>query len=204
MYFTLQWHHNERNGISNHQLFDGVLHRLFRRRSQKTSKLRVTGICEGNSSVTGEFPSQRASNVENVSIWWHHHVVALTKISNLIPVEGRTWAKYYYSYIYVAVISHPCSAFYPNVANLWQLQKTQENKITILMISNLKISKHIEAEYMNLETKPLLVQIMVWCFFIIKSFSKPIIYYWQLNPWEHISVDIWIKAQTFSCWKMHW
>ena len=31
----------------------------------KTSKLRVTGLCEGNSPVTGEFPAQRASNAEN-------------------------------------------------------------------------------------------------------------------------------------------
>ena len=35
--------------------------------------LRVTGICEGNSPVTGESPAQRASNAENVYIWWHHH-----------------------------------------------------------------------------------------------------------------------------------
>ena len=27
----------------------------------------------GNSPATGEFPSQRASNAENVSIWWRHH-----------------------------------------------------------------------------------------------------------------------------------
>ena len=46
-----------------------------RRRSKKTSKLRVTGVCEGNSPVTGEFPAQRASNPENVSIWWLHHVL---------------------------------------------------------------------------------------------------------------------------------
>ena len=32
-------------------------------------KLRVTGLCEGNSPVTGEFPAQRTSNPENVSIW---------------------------------------------------------------------------------------------------------------------------------------
>ena len=32
------------------------------------SKLRVTGLCEGNSPVTGDFPAQRASNAENVSI----------------------------------------------------------------------------------------------------------------------------------------
>ena len=37
---------------------------------QKTSKLRVTGLCE----VTDEFPVQKASNTENVSIWWRHHV----------------------------------------------------------------------------------------------------------------------------------
>ena len=35
---------------------------------QKTSKLRVTGLCDGNSPLTGEFPAQRASNAENVSI----------------------------------------------------------------------------------------------------------------------------------------
>ena len=38
-----------------------------------TSKLRVTGLCVGNSPVTGEFPAQMASNAENVSIWWRHH-----------------------------------------------------------------------------------------------------------------------------------
>ena len=37
------------------------------------SKLRVTALCEWNSSVTGEFPAQRASNADNVSIWWRHH-----------------------------------------------------------------------------------------------------------------------------------
>ena len=47
---------------------------LFRRRSKKTSKLCVTGLCAGNSPWTGEFPAQMASNAENVSIWWRHHV----------------------------------------------------------------------------------------------------------------------------------
>ena len=27
---------------------------------------------------TGEFPAQRASNAENVSIWWRHHEILLT------------------------------------------------------------------------------------------------------------------------------
>ena len=33
----------------------------------------VAVLCEGNSLVTGEFPTQRASNAKNVSIWWCHH-----------------------------------------------------------------------------------------------------------------------------------
>ena len=37
---------------------------FFMRRSKKTSKLRVSGFCEGNSPVTGEFPALRASNAE--------------------------------------------------------------------------------------------------------------------------------------------
>ena len=40
---------------------------------RKKSKLRVTGLCVGNSPGTGEFPAQMASNAENVSIWWRHH-----------------------------------------------------------------------------------------------------------------------------------
>ena len=50
---TLQWRHNERDGISNHWPHDCLLNRLFRRISKKTSKLCVTGLCEGNSLVTG-------------------------------------------------------------------------------------------------------------------------------------------------------
>ena len=41
-----------------------LLSRLFRRRSTKTSKFRVTGLCEGDSPVTGEFSAQRASKAD--------------------------------------------------------------------------------------------------------------------------------------------
>ena len=70
---ALQWRHNERDGVSNHLSLNCLLNRLFNCGSRKTSKLRVTGLCEGNSPVTGEFPAQRASNAENASIWWRHH-----------------------------------------------------------------------------------------------------------------------------------
>ena len=71
---SLQWRHNGSDSVSNHQPHDCFLNRLFRHRSKKTSKLRVTGLCAGKSPEAGEFPSQMASNAENVSIWWRHHV----------------------------------------------------------------------------------------------------------------------------------
>ena len=64
---------NGRGGVSNHQPHNCLLNFLFRRRSKKTSKLRVTGLCVGYSPVTDEFPAQMASNAESVSIWWRHH-----------------------------------------------------------------------------------------------------------------------------------
>ena len=55
----LQWRYNERDGVSKHRRFNSLLNRLFRRRSKKTSKLRLMGLCEGNPPVTGGFPSQK-------------------------------------------------------------------------------------------------------------------------------------------------
>ena len=46
---SLQWHHNDHDGVSNHQPHGCLLNRLFGRRSTKPSKLRVTGLCAGNS-----------------------------------------------------------------------------------------------------------------------------------------------------------
>ena len=74
---SLLWRHNERDGVSNHRSHDCLLNRLFRRRSKRTLKLRVTDLWAGNSPVTGEFPAHRACNAGNVSIWWRHHRWAL-------------------------------------------------------------------------------------------------------------------------------
>ena len=53
---------------------------------RKPSKLRVTGLCAGNSPVTGEFPARRASNADNVSIGWRHHVTSYCLNSLLLIV----------------------------------------------------------------------------------------------------------------------
>ena len=86
----LQWRHKWCDGLSNYQPHDCLLNSLFRRISKKTSKLRVTGLCVGNSSVTGEFPTQMASNAENVSIWWRHH--AMSKLNVVWISFDLTWA----------------------------------------------------------------------------------------------------------------
>ena len=60
MYFiSLQWSHNECDGVSNHNHLDYLFNRLFRRRSKKTSKRRVTGLWEGDRRIPRT---------------WHHHV----------------------------------------------------------------------------------------------------------------------------------
>ena len=81
--YALQWRHNGCENVSNHQLHDCLLNRLFRRRSKKTSKFRVTGLCAGNSAGTGEFPAQMASNAENVSTWWRHRGLTTTMATHL-------------------------------------------------------------------------------------------------------------------------
>ena len=45
-----------------------LLNCLLRCWSKKTSKLHVTGLCAGNTLVTGEFPAQKVSKMEKVSI----------------------------------------------------------------------------------------------------------------------------------------
>ena len=97
---VLRWRHNERDGVLNHQPHDCLLNRLLRCRSKETSKLRVTGLCAGKSPVTGEFPAQRASNAENVSIWWRHHDLHPTEANwygnnNLVKLTGTQIGKDY-------------------------------------------------------------------------------------------------------------
>ena len=53
---SLRWRHNGHDSVSNHQLHHCLRNRLVGCRSKKTSKLRVTGLCVGNSPETGEFP----------------------------------------------------------------------------------------------------------------------------------------------------
>ena len=103
---ALQWRHHERDDVSNHQPHDCLLNRLSRRRSKKTSKLRVTGLCAGTSPVTGEFPAQRASNVENVSIWWRHHGICMVPFAWVMYVLNMSQQVFKDRYINMCGIWH--------------------------------------------------------------------------------------------------
>ena len=94
--------HNEHDGISNHQPHHCLLNSLFGRRSKKTSKLRVTGLCAGNSSVTDEFPAQTASNAEIVSIWWRHYaktIFSTIRWGSLLSVQNLTYVAFLLSHV---------------------------------------------------------------------------------------------------------
>ena len=103
---SLRWRHNGHDCVSNHQPRHCLLDRLFERRSKKTSKLRVIGLCVGNSPGTGEFPAQMASYAGNVFIWWRHHVcvkqwwprlmtkLVVTKPHNLSVISGLQYKTY--------------------------------------------------------------------------------------------------------------
>ena len=69
--------------------FTNVYSTVYSGKRWKRSKLRVTCLWEGNSLVTGEFPTQRASNAENVSIWWRHHVTHI-KLENRYGFWSQT------------------------------------------------------------------------------------------------------------------
>ena len=56
---SFHWRHNERDGVSNHQPHDCLRDCLFRHRSKKTSKLRATGLCAGNSPSPVNSPHRR-------------------------------------------------------------------------------------------------------------------------------------------------
>ena len=107
---SLKWRHNERDGVSNHLRLGCSLNCLFRRRSKKTSNLRVTGLCDGNSPVTGEFPSRRASNAQNVFIWWRHHM-ATVSVSRTMP--RNMWTQFCFAWFCCGCIINSLTTHLP-------------------------------------------------------------------------------------------
>ena len=49
----------------------------------------LLAICAGNTPVTGEFSAQRASNAEDVSIWWRHHEIVICDLPTTVEERSR-------------------------------------------------------------------------------------------------------------------
>ena len=79
--------------VSNHQPPPLFIQPFIQAHIKNPSKLYVTGLCDGNSPVNAEFPAQRASNTENVSIWRRHHVLVLMTCLELFlsPSHKKYW-----------------------------------------------------------------------------------------------------------------
>ena len=77
-YSSLQWRHNELDGVSNHQPHGCLI-------KENIKAPRHWPLC-GEFTGTGEFPAQRASYAENVSIWWRHHVWHSNHIESILHV----------------------------------------------------------------------------------------------------------------------
>ena len=147
-YTSLQWCHNGHYGIPNQQPHDCLLNRLFRCRSKKTSKLRITGLCAGNSPVTSEFPAQMTSNAENASIWWLHHdqIRHLFHCNTMVDGHRSTWCTTHrcFCLMYVRCFGGTCLMYdvhIPAVSGTWQ----SVEQYSVLSISrdifSLKISQ---------------------------------------------------------------
>ena len=82
---SLQWCHNECNGTLNNWHLKCLLNRLFRHRSKKTSKLHVTGLCEGNPPVTVDSP-HKGPVIRNINPF---DDVIMTSVRINIVVKGK-------------------------------------------------------------------------------------------------------------------
>ena len=137
---SLQWCHNGHDGVSNHQPHHCLLNRLFGRRSKKTSKLRVTGLCAGNSPGTGEFPAQMASNAKNVSIWWLNHDCVCDHLSSYIGfllwinrtrtryANTNSWSLYHMLSSYHWLLSGWCPLTHVMIKNRGHRDKSAVNE----------------------------------------------------------------------------
>ena len=60
----------------------------FQAHNKETWKLIITGPLWGESTVTSGFPSQRASNAENIPMPWHQHEFHVAYFPNAIESFG--------------------------------------------------------------------------------------------------------------------
>ena len=66
---VIQWRHNDRDGVPNHQPPDCLLNRLFQAQIKENIKAPRHRLLWGEFTGDQWIPAQRASNAENDPIW---------------------------------------------------------------------------------------------------------------------------------------
>ena len=169
---------------------------------KENNKLRVTGLCEGNAPVTGEFPAQRASNAENVSIGWRHHAIVTSTDpkpaenrdgnGKLVRVDRLIWHCQLVASIY-------------HIFNTLRLRQNGRHFADdvfkcIFLNENVWISLKISLRFVSkvpIDNIPALVQIMAWR----RSGDKPLSEPMMVSLLTHIcnTRPQWVNGSTRFC-----
>ena len=182
-FVTLLWRHNGHDSISNHRRLDCLLDHLFQRRSKETSKLCDTGLCEWNPLVTSGFPSQRASNMENISIWWRYH--EFHACCDIHPLYFSSYVPYRVTWDF-DIERVKCTV-------MWMLRSGFQGSLTKhwFGFTDSTYSTHwswVTHIYMRQWNRPSLVQIKACRLLGAKPLFQPMLVYCQLEPKEQSSV----------------
>ena len=114
--------------VTGHLFGEFTGHCLFRCRSKKTSKLRVTGLCAGNSPVTGEFPDHRwiphtkASDAELMFSLICAWINGWVNNRFEMPLRPLCHHSNDFMQLYQDVTTYPCPKFNVGLANFWTLE----------------------------------------------------------------------------------
>ena len=87
----LQWRHNDRHCVWNHQQFDGLLNYLFKLPSKKHQSPRYQSSLRGIHRWPVDFPHEGPANMESVSVAWRHNgidVILIVKHSAIIMMTS--------------------------------------------------------------------------------------------------------------------
>ena len=138
-YHSLQWHHNECDGVSNHRRLDYLLNLLFSRRSKKPSELHVIEST-GDQWIPLTKGQQRRK--------WRHHAYKV----NIIPVDELVTIS---DVIMSVMASHITSLMTVYSTGICRSKKTSKLHVTGLCEWNSSVtSEFTEQRASNVEMFP--------------------------------------------------
>ena len=181
---SLYWRHNERAGVSNQQRLDCLLNRLFRSRSKKASKVRATGLCEGNHRWPVDSPHKGPvtrklfpfDDVIMIPCYWCHQ----NNLSWIVPLLGTKYELYFFPrniwirHIMVSsILATYCLDKSPRIVHAVNTLRASKMAAVfadniykcIFLTENVLISLNISRKFVleiPINNIPALVQIMAW------------------------------------------